>query len=575
MSMPLGLGLALFAAALAAYGLPLGRAGADLAVFTFSPEMTMSPGEWLFTAGQWLTRGGVWILQDSAQTGDLSGTIYLGVMAASALYLVSGSVGAARRSVAWQQRVAAAVRLERPGSALPGWAAIGAVAVLAAAVTTLFSLPPALLTSSPAAVQHSQAGAELMNAGDLEGAVAEYEQAVQLEPESVEMLTGLGVAYMSAGRLLEADQTFAEVIRLNPSEPVANFGRGVIHLVTGDLVAAEEELQTALNVAPMFPAAHEVMGNLRSLLGDSEAAVHHFEEAIRADSTYGDAYTDLALARLRRGEFAMAADLARAHLQLDPNSPSAHAVLAMAQRRLGQVDQAEASLRQAESLAAQSADVQTLVFALIDLNQYDRAEAYQIQAGEGVGWLGNQALFMADLYITQGKLEQGMEAIELAASLSADPVAVSERRSEAYVEMENLSAALEELNQVVQVPPERWSVHAGLARIHLYQGEAEFAEREARYALGLAPFEAGLHTLLSLALLAQGQTDEAEAEALESIRLDPLRDLPHYALGRCHQTRGQAEQARSEYERFLELYLDRAYVRDYRAEVEQYLAGAP
>ena len=117
----------------------------------------------------------------------------------------------------------------------------------------------------------------------------------------------------------------------------------------------------------------------------------------------------------------------------------------------------------------------------------------------------------------------------------------------------------------------RRSTCSRLARVHLYQGEGQEAEREARRSLELAPYEASTHTILALALHAQGDVDGAQIEALEAVRLDPMRDLAHYALGLCYRSLGDDEQARAEFERFLELFWDRAYVRDCRAEVEEYL----
>ena len=119
--------------------------------------------------------------------------------------------------------------------------------------------------------------------------------------------------------------------------------------------------------------------------------------------------------------------------------------------------------------------------------------------------------------------------------------------------------------------PERGSVHEELARVHLYGGGVREAEREARRSLELAPYEAGTHAVLALALYAQGDVDAALIEAQEAVRLDPMRDLAHYALGLCYRSLGDDEQARAEFERFLELFWDRAYVRDCRAEVEEYL----
>jgi tetratricopeptide (TPR) repeat protein len=567
----LGLGLALSAAGLASYGMTLGRAAGDLVAYVLSGNLNLPLPQALSVAAQTLTLGGVWLVRGAMESGETSGIIYLAIVAASAVYLLLGSLGAARRSVGWQRRVGAALPGWRPASAWPGWAALAGTAVLGAAVVGLASVPPALLTTTPEAYEHGQAAAQLLDAVQAEAAIAEYEQALRLEPASVEYLTGLAVAHMSVGQMQQAREPLAEALRLAPTDPIANFVQAALDYASGDLLAAERELGIVLGLAP-FPEAHFFLGSLRSQLGDSEAALAHYGEAIRLNPDYADAQVSLALVRLGRGEFEMAASLAQDYLRAHPESAEAQAVLSMAQRRMGQIDQAAESLRTAESLASGSADVQAVAYAFMDLNQFEQAEAYQLQAGADIAWAGNQHLLLAAIYTSQGSLDQATDSIEQATALGADPVAVLERRADLLVERQDLAGARTALTDAAGSTPERWSVHAGLARVYLYQGQAQDAAQEARAALALAPFEAGVHTILALALLDLEQTDEAQAEAQEAIRLDPMRDLSHYALGSSHQALGQVEQARAEYERFLELYWDRAYVREYRSEVERYLA---
>jgi hypothetical protein len=171
----LALGLSVFASALAAYGIPLGRAASELAAFALAGSMTLTPPQWLLVTGQALTQGGVWTLRDMVQTAELWSKIYLGVLGAAALYLLLGSLGVARRTVGWQQRVRGAmqrVTTWRPASARAGWAAMGGVAVVGGLFTLLFSLPPGMLTSNPEAFEHNQAGMALLDGGDSEPRVS-------------------------------------------------------------------------------------------------------------------------------------------------------------------------------------------------------------------------------------------------------------------------------------------------------------------------------------------------------------------------------------------------------------------
>jgi tetratricopeptide (TPR) repeat protein len=90
-------------------------------------------------------------------------------------------------------------------------------------------------------------------------------------------------------------------------------------------------------------------------------------------------------------------------------------------------------------------------------------------------------------------------------------------------------------------------------------------------AIRLAPYHAGAHKNLAFAYHAQGELSLALAAARESVRLYPKYDLAHYILGVCYAEDGQDDEAIAEIETFLDLFWDRAYVRDYAARAETLL----
>jgi tetratricopeptide (TPR) repeat protein len=573
-STPPALGLSAFASLLAAYGILLGRAISDLTAFGLAGGVTLTSVQWFFMVGRALTIGGIWTLQDMVGNAEGAGPIYLGIVAAAALYFVLGSLDSARRTVRWQKRVGGVVQRVtnwRPASALPGWAAMGGMAVMAAVLTLFFSLPPAILTSNPDAFNHNQAGMNLLAAGDLQGAIRELEMATSLAPESAEFRTNLGVAYLNAGRLPEADGAFAEAIRLEANNSSAHMGRGYVHYLTGDLAEAEHELTISVNLAPSIPEGHYMLGSLSELIGDLDAAAASYEEAIRLDPSSTEVRIALARVDLARGEFETAISHAQEVLAIDPDSPDAYAILSLAHSRLGHLDLAQESRQTVERLASPSRASYTVVISFSDINDFDRAEAYLLQVGESLSWAGNYSLSLASLYSMEGRPEEALQAVEQAAALGADPVGVLQVRARLLVEMADLAGARERLSQASEVVPERSSVHEDLAWVLWFQGEVEAAEREARRAIEIGPYSASAHTVLALVLRTQGDLDSATHEAQEAVRLDPMRDIGHYALGLCYRSLGDEEQARAGFERFLELYWDRAYVRLYRIEVEGYL----
>jgi tetratricopeptide (TPR) repeat protein len=574
-STPLALGASAFASGLAVYGLLVGRAISDLMVFTLGGGMTVAPLQWIFTLGQVLTVGGVWAVQDLIQFPDSSSLIYLVILSASAVYYFVGLSFNARRNVDWQKRLGQVVQQVadwRPANALLGWASIGSFVVVGAVLTFLFSLPPSMFSSDPEAFEHNQTGMQLLEQGDLQGAIDEFEQAVQIDSQTAEFHNNLGMAYLNAGDLPEAANAFGEAVKLAPDDPIARLGRGMIGVMTGDLVTSERDLRTFSDSNPFYPSAQYFLGILYVTVGDLDTAVQHYENAVQLEPSSPENQLALALAYFQRGEFQQAIAQIEEVIAIEPGSADAYAVLSMAQRRMDRIEDAEDALRKAEQLAAQSGDFAAVGLTFADINRFDQAEEYLLQSLPEIDWAGNHHLRLAELYIAQGKLDQSLETIEMAESLAADPVEVLELRAAVSIERGELESALAQLQQADRILPARGSVRSSLSWVLLFQGENQAAAQQARRALEIAPYYAGVHALLALALVEEGEIDQALIEASEAVRLDPMNDIGHLALGLCHQSLGDHEQARSAYERFLELYWDRAYIRDYRTEVEQDLS---
>ena len=70
------------------------------------------------------------------------------------------------------------------------------------------------------AEKHYNAGAELQEQGRLEEAIAEYDQAIRLDPQYVLAYFNRGVAYHGLGEFQQAVEDLDEAIRLDP-----DFGR--------------------------------------------------------------------------------------------------------------------------------------------------------------------------------------------------------------------------------------------------------------------------------------------------------------------------------------------------------------
>jgi len=88
----------------------------------------------------------------------------------------------------------------------------------------------------------------LRREGDFSAAVAEYERAIQIDPEPSDAYYGLALAHHGRGALREAVAAFEQVALRNPRDATVWNNLGVLHHTLNDPVAAEEAFRRALEL---------------------------------------------------------------------------------------------------------------------------------------------------------------------------------------------------------------------------------------------------------------------------------------------------------------------------------------
>ena len=76
------------------------------------------------------------------------------------------------------------------------------------------------------AVAHNNRGVALHEEGDIEGALAEYRQAISIDPSYANAHFNLGLAHHDQGRIDLAIASYREALRLDPTDPEAHLNLG-------------------------------------------------------------------------------------------------------------------------------------------------------------------------------------------------------------------------------------------------------------------------------------------------------------------------------------------------------------
>jgi tetratricopeptide (TPR) repeat protein len=199
---------------------------------------------------------------------------------------------------------------------------------------------------------HRQLGLGLESAGDIAGAVDEFETALALGPWPIapstggieqspygdlaricarrdtaaqvvractrsimsaslerqrlaELLANRGDAYLRLGDHDRALSDYQNVLKVETNDPRGLFGRGWMRARAGDHTAAISDFNRAINAAPNLMEARLARGHSLAALEDFEAAIadyDHFLGDPEALAAYPDAYRDRARVHCQMGE---------------------------------------------------------------------------------------------------------------------------------------------------------------------------------------------------------------------------------------------------------------------------------
>ena len=114
---------------------------------------------------------------------------------------------------------------------------------------------------------------ELQQAGDLFGAVTNYEAYLKTNPDNAGVRSNLGAAYVRLGRLADGVAEYRKALAIDPASPTYRFNLAIALYKGGRYPEAVTELQTTLDKAPRHLGA-------RLLLGDCYLRQGRFQDVV-------------------------------------------------------------------------------------------------------------------------------------------------------------------------------------------------------------------------------------------------------------------------------------------------------
>ena len=130
---------------------------------------------------------------------------------------------------------------------------------------------------------HNQLGVVLGHKGDAEGEIAEYREAIRAKPDYAEAHLNLGGALGQKGDWDDDIVEQREAIRLNPGLTFAHTELGVALAWKKDFDAAIAEFRIAIQQKPEFAMAHNFLGATLESKGQLQEAMGEYRKAFELD----------------------------------------------------------------------------------------------------------------------------------------------------------------------------------------------------------------------------------------------------------------------------------------------------
>jgi len=171
------------------------------------------------------------------------------------------------------------------------------------------------------ALTYSNRGNSYYDLGDYDRAIADYNIALDLQPDDPVTLSNRGAAYLELGQNDLAFDDLNEAIRLYPENPVALTNRCWIHAVEGRYELARFDCDEALGIEPNDPIALASRAYVFMQLGDVDAAQTDADLAVQYGAFLWQTHFYRGLAYESAGDMAQAQENYARAAELAPNEP--------------------------------------------------------------------------------------------------------------------------------------------------------------------------------------------------------------------------------------------------------------
>jgi tetratricopeptide (TPR) repeat protein len=390
--------------------------------------------------------------------------------------------------------------------------------------------------------------------GDLEKALAFYEQALKVRPEFPEAQFQRGNALASLGRFKEAEEAFRTAISLKKNWSLPYSALGALLMRRERDAEAEPLFRQALTIDQRDPVALRMLADVRLRKGDAKEALEFAKRATALPDAPASAWIGLALAQKASGD----KPGAKATLdKLIADEPQNVAALLERADLLADEKNFELAIADLKTAAKAKPDDKAIASRLADTLQkagknedalsVAKAAGLEVTQTNSDGVTGTpeeiEAANSSDAVTSRKGLEKLLQKNPRNATLLA--------RLGASYRTDNPAQSLEYYRQAAEIKPDapEYALGYGAALVQARR----FAEAASilRRVVHATPNDYVAHANLATALYELKRYSEALPEYEWIVTAKPEVAVAHYFIATAHDYLGEYPQALASYEKFL------------------------
>ncbi|MDX2212163.1 MAG: tetratricopeptide repeat protein [Oculatellaceae cyanobacterium bins.114] len=224
------------------------------------------------------------------------------------------------------------------------------------------------------AFAYNNRGVAKKDLGDKQGAIEDCTEAIRLKPDYAEAYNNRGAAKKDLGDKQGAIADYSEAIRLKPDDADTYNNRGVAKKDLGDKQGAIADYTEAIRLKCDYAFSYNNRGAAKKDLGDKQGAIADYNEAIRLKLDYADAYYNRGIAKADLGDKQGAiADYTKT-ISLKPDYAYAYLNRGLAKSDLGDKQGALADYREAAKLYQQQGNTELHRYVLNQIEELEKQD---------------------------------------------------------------------------------------------------------------------------------------------------------------------------------------------------------